>query len=183
MNPLVSIITPITQDRRRFLPALLEMIDIQDYNQIEHILVWDEGNVGYKRNLGCERANGEIIIHFDSDDQYSSEWISRSVEFLISSKADITGLSSAYFLRPPDELRKYEWNGVKRKYVCGATMCYHKSFWKEHPFRELVKGEDTQFCNTGNVIAHNYIDGFMAIIHESNTSSHDVFSKMSLVKR
>ncbi|RYZ45894.1 MAG: glycosyltransferase family 2 protein [Sphingobacteriales bacterium] len=77
----VSVITPITEDRRYLLPSLQEVIAAQDYcGKVEHIMVWGDGTTGYKRNKACEQANGDIILHMDSDDWYSPACVLGSID-------------------------------------------------------------------------------------------------------
>lgn len=168
---LASIITPITESRRKFLPALLQMVADQTYSNIEHVLIWDGGNVGHKRNLGCQRANGEIIIHFDSDDYYAPEWVEVSVQHLLRTGADMTGLSRLYF---SDGKSGWEYDYGSSGWVAGATMCYHKSVWKKHPFAAKVTGEDTVFCRGKNIVSHDFNEGFLARVHSGNTAHKNV---------
>jgi len=158
----------------RFFNTLQEMIASQDYKgPIEHIIVKDEGFVGYKRNLACERASGEIIIHFDSDDWYGPDWVSKSVMHLLLSNADVGGLSSFYFYNETDDLA-WRYAFPNSGWVAGATMCYRRSFWQRHKFHNLQIGEDNQFCQGAIVQPHNHMENFVARIHTENTSSKDV---------
>jgi glycosyltransferase involved in cell wall biosynthesis len=168
---LVSIITPITESRRNFIPNLERMIAAQDYPHIEHIYVWDEGTIGHKRNLGCERAKGDIIFHFDSDDIYAADWVSRSVEVLLSTGADICGLNKIWFYHPQQSWQ-YIWKGGP--WVAGATMCYHKAFWQRGKFEDVNVGEDNNFAwKDGTKLAvSEYTDGFVAMLHDNNTAPH-----------
>lgn len=140
--------------------------------------------IGAKRNIGCISAKGSIIFNFDDDDFYSPKWISKSVEHLLSTGAELTGLSSAYFLKQPDQLYRYQYENKLppfKPYVLGATMCYLKSYWENHKFKEqdperpnqpLRNGEDWYFSlDCENIVPHEHINDFTAIIHGGNTSS------------
>ena len=169
---LVTIITPTTHSRADYLQRLSEMIQAQDYPQIEWRTCYENFTIGKKRNILCEAAEGEIIVHFDSDDCYSPNYISKAVAHLLSSGANITGLSSAYFYDTTGQL--YDWTSKHQQpYVIEATMCYYKSMWANNPFPNTSQGEGRQFLgNAGLVSPHGYKDGFTAIIHGSNTECH-----------
>ena len=90
-EPLVSCIMP-TYNRRAFVPQAIRCFLRQDYPNCE-LLVIDDGTepvadcvpeseniryvrldqkmtIGAKRNLACEQARGEFIVHWDDDDWY-----------------------------------------------------------------------------------------------------------------
>lgn len=170
-NLLVSVIIPVTADRAEMLYDRIRMFNAQDYPNKELIIVTDEGSIAYKRNLGCARAHGLIVIHFDSDDFYAKDWISTSVAALQSFDCDMTGLSSAYFASDK-QVWIYEAPTGHQPYVLGATLCYWKSFWEQNKFPEhIAMGEDLWLCGHGKVIAHHYMQGFIVGIHANNTCS------------
>lgn len=180
MAVLVSIITPTTPDRAEHLERLEQMVNAQDYHPIEWLIDEGEGKIGDKRNNLVSQAQGDIILHMDSDDTYAYDWVSKSVAHLLSTKANITGLSSAYFVTP-DNKYKWKWHG-SQPYVCEATMCYLKSAWHNRKFASSNSGEGLQFLqNNGLLIPHDYIDGFQANIHGTNTASHKMLSVMEVI--
>lgn len=168
--PLVSIITPTTRDRALFMEQLYAVVASQDYPNIEHVICDMEGkSVGEKRNIACKAANGDIIVHMDSDDWYSPEWVSKSVMALLSSVADIVGLSGAVFYNKESQ-EKWQYTYPLHSNLHGATLCY----WKEHainyPFQTISEGEDSAFTKGKKLFSHQYTDGFIATIHDGNTS-------------
>ena len=192
--PYVSCIMP-TANRPNFALLAIEHFLNQDFRDAELIIIDDGkksirsllpghhrikyfytdplGSVGVKRNFACEKAQGEIIMHWDDDDWYAHDWISRSIKSLNESKADITGLSQITFFSPrADKFWWYDGNALEHPWLAGATMTYRKSFWLTHPFRNLQIGEDYDYSwNTGAQLhAHNYTDGFIATVHNSNTT-------------
>lgn len=177
---LVSIITPTTHDRSEMLARLEQYINAQDYPHIEWLIDYSDECIGAKRNNLVSQAKGEIICHCDSDDYYSPEWVSKSVEHLISSGANITGLSSAYF---KNATNTYLWTWPSTApYVCEATLCYWRTAWEAHPFNNVNSGEGLGLlANNGLIIPHTYIDGFTANIHGNNTASHKMLSVMKLI--
>lgn len=153
-----------------------EGVDLSYLPEGSYVFTFFEGvkeTVGTKRNNLCEAAKGEVICHFDSDDFYSPDFLSQSVNHLLASKADVTGLSQAYFYqREPEEAWLYDYAG-KQPYVIGSGMCYYKSVWERNKFKDVNSGEDRMFLgNAGKVVPHNYITGFTAFIHGNNTESH-----------
>lgn len=198
-SPLVSVIMP-SSNRNKFLPLAIEYFLRQDYKNKELIIIHDaeelkdntwlselpyhesithlgstKKTIGAKRNLGCRMAQGKIISHQDSDDLFKNDWLTKSAEHLLKTGADMTGLSSAYFYQPNKTLYLYQHNKnfASRAYVVGGTMCYKRSFWEQHPFQDRMLGEDLALSNEcNNIIEHDYINGFVAILHGNNTSSH-----------
>lgn len=86
---LVSVICPTTHDRNNEL--IKEIFEAQDYPNKELIFDYNEGSIGLKRNRCIDVSSGEIILHFDSDDWYAPDYITKSVNHLIESKAQIMG--------------------------------------------------------------------------------------------
>lgn len=199
--PLVSCIMP-TANRRQFVPAAIRMFLGQDYPEKE-LIVLDDGedsvgdlmpddpriryirhgrrqSVGRKRNLACAEARGEIIAHWDDDDWYAPDRLSRQVAALESSGAAICGLDRVFFL---DSSARRAWEYVYPEggapWVCGATLCYRKSAWQRHPFPEVNIGEDTRFvagARDSPIVALPEREIFVGLIHRANTSpkyTHD----------
>jgi glycosyltransferase involved in cell wall biosynthesis len=193
-QPLVSCIMP-TANRQKFIPMAIQYFSNQDYPNKELIIVDDGsqsikplipdhpqikffyteplGTIGIKRNYAIEKADGEIIMHWDDDDYYAPDWISSQIEVHNNSGADLTGLNRVFFYSPSVNKRwMYEDTDEEKPWICGATMSYKKSLWQDHPFVDLQVGEDYDFvwnCG-GKIVASNYINGFVAILHPHNTS-------------
>lgn len=198
-QPLVSCIMP-TANRQKYIPFAINYFLNQDYSHRELIIVDDGkesirqllpendtikyfyteplGTIGKKRNFACEQARGEIIMHWDDDDWYAEDWISKQVDFLISSGADICGIEHINFYSTEKDTF---WIGIAKnrnnplrssQWMSGATIAYWRTFWRQHPFKDLQQAEDDDFIkNTGaKVFAHDYIDGFVAILHPHNTT-------------
>lgn len=193
-QPLVSCIMP-TANRREFLAMAIDNFLLQDYPNAELIIVDDGiesnadlipdepfiqyfytdpiGTIGIKRNFACEKAKGEYILHWDDDDWYANDWISHTVNALLTSGADITGLNKVIFDSAASNMRlDCEMKNTDKPWVCGATMAYKKSLWKKYPFLNMHIGEDTDFLTNsgGSVYAMNYTEGFVARLHPNNTS-------------
>ena len=190
----VSCIMP-THNRSKFIKKSIQQFLNQNYSYKELIIADDGDNsiehmvpkhpqikyfrlkkrmtIGAKRNFCCEKAIGEIIMHWDDDDWYATDWLKYQKLFLQSSKADVCGLSELYFCNSnAKEAWKYKYSKENKAWVAGATLAYKKSVWKEHPFQDVDIGEDNAFVwQWGvNVQAHNYMQGFVATVHSENTS-------------
>ncbi len=177
--PKVSVIIPTTHNRKAFNERILNMYIQQDYVNKEILWDYDEGTIGEKRNRLCARAIGEVIVSFDSDDFYRPDWITKSVQALLNSNADITGLEKFYMIREEDQaIWRYHYQG--RQYISGATMCYRKKYWEAEPFPNIQSPEDIHFLLVRKVPpiihVHDYIEGFMASIHDNNTCKRRVGS-------
>lgn len=194
ISPLVSCIMP-TANRQKFIPLAISYFKAQDYPNAELVIIDDGlessanlipedpkvryfytaplGTIGVKRNYACEKAQGDIIMHWDDDDWYAADWISKQVNALTNSEADITGLNQVIFYSPSVDKRwMYEDKDMEKPWLCGATMAYRKSFWQAHPFIDIQVGEDYDFVWNSGAKTHalDYLTGFVAILHAHNTS-------------
>jgi glycosyltransferase involved in cell wall biosynthesis len=192
-SPLVSCITP-TSNRPQFLQRVISCFLSQDYSNCE-LIIFDDGRelsisnipdvpnihyyyakaaqeIGPKRNFLCSKAKGEIIVHFDDDDWYASDWISKQVSALITENADITGINNInYFSTVGNLVWKYKHTKNERNWVYGGTLAYWKSFWKKYPFKDMQTGEDNDFIlnSKAKIYAHDYTYGYLGTIHTDNT--------------
>lgn len=174
--PSVTVITPSC--RTHMIDRCDNLVVMQDYKgSIEHLLdVHPDTTIGRKRNNLCKQATSDIIVHFDDDDIYAPDWITKSVQHLINTGAEITGLSNAYFYN--GSFLEYKYNGGQ-PYVLGATMCYWRKVWEKRPFRDINSAEDLYFQVDRKVIPHYYKHSFLATLHGNNTASH---KNMSIYK-
>lgn len=194
-QPLVSCVMP-TGGRSNWARRAITQFQRQDYPNRE-LLIIDEGDqdlratvdafenvrylkldqrlsIGAKRNLACELASGEVILHWDDDD-WSADWrVSYQVEQLLASGASVSGLSNVIFCEPARHAAwQYRYPRHLRPWVAGATLCYHKDVWREAPFEPLSEGEDTAFVwavSEGAVAPCDVNTFYVATIHDWNTS-------------
>jgi glycosyltransferase involved in cell wall biosynthesis len=165
--PLVSCIMP-TCDRRSFIPAAVAGFLGQDYPNLELIVI-DDGadaigdilpadrrityvrlaqrlSVGAKRNLACERARGEFIVHWDDDDWYPAARVRLQVAALVDRGADVCGTSVLYYYdRANVRAFCYRYTGGGLPWVAGNTLAYRRDVWRRRPFADVQVGEDAQF--------------------------------------
>jgi ADP-heptose:LPS heptosyltransferase len=185
-----------TSNRRRLVPVALQSFLRQDYPNLE-LVILDDGadpvgdlippdrriryerlhtpvSIGRKRNLACDLASGEVIVHWDDDD-WSAPWrVSYQLSALAASGTDLCGLDRVLFYEPAtDRVWEYRYPERARRWVYGATLCYRRSFWREHPFPDVRVGEDTSFVwSTDPARIHILEDQtfYVGTIHDANTS-------------
>lgn len=193
--PLVSCIMP-TYNRRLFVAQAIEYFLRQDYPNRELIIV-DDGTdpindlipddpyirylhldekhtIGTKRNLACNEAKGDIIVHWDDDDWMAPWRLNYQVEGLLSEQADICGLDSILFYDAKhDQAWEYIYPGGGKAWVYGGTLCYTKALWYRNPFPDINVGEDNRFVwssHSKKVIALQDNRFYVGLIHPGNTS-------------
>lgn len=208
-TPRISCIMP-TANRPHFIPYAIDYFLNQNYPNKQLVILDDSithnlslipthpsikylysstpYSTGAKRNIACEESRGDIILHWDDDDWYAEDWISRQVDALYSSQADIIGLKEINFFSSILNKRwKYKDDENQVPWVYGATLAYHKSFWEKHQFEDMQSGEDNEFLlrSCANIFAHDYSEGYLGIIHDNNIGMkgfENPRNKLSLAK-
>ncbi len=197
-KPLVSCIMP-TFDRRAFIPQAIRCFLAQDYPNLELVVV-DDGSdpigdllpsdprivylrldsrrsVGAKRNYACERARGEIIVHWDDDDWYPPSRVRVQAGALIERGADVCGSSILYFHdRSREQAWIYQYSGGPTSWVAGTTLVYRREAWRRNPFPDVQVGEDSQFvwrCPPSRVVDLKDPGLCIAAVHAANVSAKD----------
>lgn len=197
--PIVSCIMP-TYNRRKFVLRSIVYFKRQDYSNRE-LIILDDGTdtiedlvlgdpkiryyrikgkhtVGYKRNLACQKAMGQVILHWDDDDWASNWRLSYQVGSLISSQSEICGLDRLLFYDIDSaQAWEYVYKG-KGNWVCGGTLCYTKDFWCCNPFPDLDIGEDNHFVlNNPSARVLRLVNNhfYLGLIHGGNTSRKNTF--------
>ena len=199
VEPKVSCLLP-TRDRRQWIPAALIHFQRQTWEQRE-LLVIDDGEddisdlipaddprirylrlggpmtLGAKRNLCCEEATGDILVHWDDDDWMADRRLSYQVGQLTAAGVEVCGLDRLYFCEPATLLCwQYVYQG-KKPWVAGGTLCFTKAFWRNHAFPELAAGEDTRFLwqhRPKDLLRLDDPSFYCAVIHADNTSSKPI---------
>ncbi|MCI0393431.1 MAG: glycosyltransferase [Chloroflexi bacterium] len=194
-QPLVSCIMP-TANRRALVPQAIHYFLGQSYANRELIIV-DDGpapaadlipadprirywrltgkhTVGAKRNLACQEARGEIIVHWDDDDWMASWRLDYQVTTLLKEGVDICGLARVFYYDPrAGQAWQYVYPEGGKPWVAGNTLCYTKSTWQRSPFPEVNVGEDTRFVwskAVKKIYALPEVTFYVALIHSGNTS-------------
>ena len=147
---------------------------IPDDPLIRYIRCQKRQPVGTKRNMACKEARGEFIAHWDDDDWYAPSRLRYQIEELLASGADICGIDRVFFMDTrASQAWEYVYPAGGAPWVCGATLCYRRDFWRAHPFPEINIGEDTRFVAGVpgarlRVLADNRF--FVGLVHSANTS-------------
>lgn len=165
MLPLVSIVTP-TYNRRRFIPYLIKMVQLQTYprDRMEWI-VYDDGQepvgdlleaekanlptlryifsedkmtIGEKRNRLNQEAKGDILVAMDDDDYYFPERVSAAVAALQKRPAvDLAG-SSHIYMYFTDTKEIYSIGPYFPLHATNGTMAWTKRYASAHKYDEAV---------------------------------------------
>jgi glycosyltransferase involved in cell wall biosynthesis len=190
---LVSCIMP-TANRPQFVPGAVACFLGQDYAArelivldngaapIEDLLPVDPrirylradpgGKLGALRNAACEAAKGEIIVHWDDDDWYPPNRISRQVACLTGTGADLCGSSQIHFI-DTDGQRAWTYRSHPSRPWFGSTLAYRRTLWRERPFDAVQVGEDTRFVmRTARQRVVDLADPGLCVaaVHAGNTS-------------
>jgi O-antigen biosynthesis protein len=144
-----------------------------DDHLVRYVRAVSRMKIGPKRNLACDMAHGEIIVHFDSDDWSAPSRITDQVLTLLASGKSVSGYHSMLF-----------WDGHSKEafkykgsddYSLGSGLCYRRAFWEKHPF--VAEGpknwEDNVFVqaarNENEIVAVDAGNLMVARIHPGNT--------------
>ena len=196
--PLVTCIMP-TYNRRAFVPQAIRCFLRQDYPNAE-LLVIDDGTdairdcvpeterirylrldrkmtIGAKRNFACENARGQFIVHWDDDDWYPANRVTRQIAALHDRHSDISGSSRIYYYDASQQQAwEYRYPKVNQAWVGGNTLAYRKAFWQQHRFPDVQVGEDSRFVwsSRGRSIC-DLADPTLCVAtaHSGNTSRKD----------
>lgn len=194
-RPAVSCLMP-TFGRHSWLPAAVGGFLAQTFKDAELLIVSEDGlpaalapvlaggrvrhvpcaaglPLGTKRNLACEAARGQVLLHWDDDDLQAPDRIDRQRVALAKSDAAIHG-SRVVVFREPATGRCWEYRYAgRRHWVCGATLAYKREHWRRHPFEARGVGEDNAFvwaARAGQVLASDDATLCLCSIHAHNTS-------------
>jgi glycosyltransferase involved in cell wall biosynthesis len=159
---------------------------VPDDERIRLIHLAETRSIGEKRNFGCERANGEIICHWDDDDWSGPARIDTQCSHLFSADQSRTSKTVAGFhsLRFTDGERWWQYIGTKN-YALGTSLCYRKDWWAKHPFRQIQVAEDNHFVAEAHasrqLVTADAGDLMYATIHPGNTSPRTFGSNFKLI--
>lgn len=198
--PLVSAIMP-TADRRRFVPGAVRNFLEQTYPNKELVII-DDGRkaidnalpqsdliryyrynyaerrtIGAKRNLACDFARGEYIVHWDDDDRSTPDRIEKQIDLIQSTHIAVTGYHSIR-LWDEDSRQGYRYTGDSA-FATGTSLCYKKAWWQQHRFVDQQSGEDSDFVRraAGHLISVDGSDMIVARLHSRGTSPKPIGEK------
>lgn len=154
--PLLSCIMP-TRARPAFVAQSIRYFQRQDYPALELLIVYEDDSdlpadisdtrirclrvapgtsIGAKRNEAVRLARGQLIAHWDDDDWYGEQRLSRQAAPIRHNIADITGLNDMLFMaRQQGEFWTCSRSLFRRMFienVSGGTLVYRRSLWERH---------------------------------------------------
>ncbi|MDR5748832.1 glycosyltransferase [Caballeronia sp. LZ029] len=121
-----------------------------DHQVVRYRHLRTRASIGAKRNLGCELARGDFIVHWDDDDWYSSRRLSYQLTPLLEGNADISALRVETFW----DLANWRfWRcsaDVHRRMfvedVQGGTLAFRRNLWQRGlRFPDVSLAEDADF--------------------------------------
>ena len=146
---------------------------VPDDPVIRYIRAPKFASLGGKRNAACEAAAGDVLLHWDDDDWYAPHRVQAQVEALCASGADLCGIDRVWFLDPGAVAGwEYVYPAGGAPWVCGATLCFRREFWRAHPFALINVGEDTLFAAAADRARLHVLPDkgiFVGLIHNANT--------------
>lgn len=189
----VSCIMP-TFNRRRFVPLAVRWFLAQDWPHRELIVV-DDGtdpirdllpedpriryvrldrrhSLGAKRNLACQAARGDVIVHWDDDDWSAPTRLTYQLTSLRRAAASVCGLTRVYYHQPSTGRSwQYVYPPGQRPWVSGNTLCYTRDSWRRNPFPDINVGEDARFLwsdPSRKLLVLEDPSFFVACVHDAN---------------
>lgn len=169
-SPLLSCVMP-TRGRAAFVAQSIRYFQRQDYPALELIIVYEDESdlpagiddprircirmpartsIGAKRNEAVRVAWGELIAHWDDDDWYGAQRLSRQAVPILHHLADVTGLNDMLFMaRPLAEFWASSRALFRRLFVenvSGGTLVFRRSLWEHHGrYPDTSLREDADF--------------------------------------
>lgn len=162
----VSAICP-TYNRRKYLPTAIALFLAQTLVNSELVVVDDSTEsvrdivpvhpriqyhrldehvpTGTKRNICCEKARGEIIVHWDDDDWSAPERLEDQVTKLKHSGKSLLWYNNILYYNEDSKVACRCFPAHIGKAPHGATFCYKREWWAKHRFVDCPVGEDTGF--------------------------------------
>ncbi|CAB4573385.1 MAG: glycosyltransferase [Actinobacteria bacterium] len=193
-KPTVSLVTA-TYNRRKFFPALIQMVKNQDYplELIEWVIL-DDGsdkigdlfvglpwvkyhaleekiNIGTKRNILNRLATHEIVVNLDDDDYYPSTRVSEAVKKLTSSKKVAGGCTTlyVYFVDTKDI---YCIGPFGDNHSTNGPLAYFNTYGRSHRYVENVtQAEEASFMENYTIPMAQFdpIKTMLVLAHKENT--------------
>ena len=157
-----------------------------DGSRVRYVRLGERRSVGHKRNIGCERALGAVIVQWDDDDWYGPTRIADQVDPLLNGRADITALRDPVwfdveawrFHVAGPELHERLWASE----VVGGTLAFRRRYWDDGcRYPDAPLAEDAQWLRTAQATGARLLalpaEGrFLYVRHATNTwqmTEHD----------
>ncbi len=130
-----------------------------------------------KRNQCCSMADGELIIHFDSDDYSVPTRMAEQVAFLQKSGKAVAGYHDL-FIYDTVASQAYQYRSPKPQFVVGTSLIYRRDWWETRQYNYYKPlGSDTEFAmhawNAKQLAFESGLGKIVARLHP-DTSGRDV---------
>lgn len=147
-NRELVIVTDATQEALNATHRL--GVDIASLNikvsAVKFVVAPVGATIGAKLNAGCNAAKGRVIHRWDDDDWYHPEAVERSIAELGRNALTADGLVVAPGTYYSLDVARWELRRQGPDCFPGGMLCFLRSTWRDHPFREdLETGEDVAF--------------------------------------
>ncbi len=200
-TPAVSCLMP-TYNRRPFVAKAIRYYQQQDYPDRE-LLILDDGEdrvadlvptedtsirylrlderatIGRKRQIACERADGDVMVQWDDDDWFGPTRVSRQVAPLALGTADISGILNGYLL----DLTTFRFygggpplhEGQLHAWIVAGTLSFTRSAWQSSGgYPDCSIGEEVTLLRLvterGGRVAPIVNDGmYLTVRHSANS--------------
>jgi hypothetical protein len=124
---------------------------------IQYVPLTKKHSIGFKRNLGIEKAKHNILLMMDDDDHYPTTSFRRRVAYLLKAKrhydcATCTTIAMYDLLKGTSAVNVPPYDLSLGERCSEATLTFTRDFWKQRKFPEVsiaegegfLKGRETQ---------------------------------------
>lgn len=171
--PLISCIMP-TRRRSEFVAQSIRYFQRQDYPNRELVIVYEtpsdlpeqfddkniklirttEMSIGGKREIGSQGASGDILVHWDDDDWFADNRLSRQAAPILANLCDISGLTGTLFLELTGQTF---WDVTPELFetlffenVLGGALMFRRNVWEMGgPYPKVSLREDVAILIQG----------------------------------
>jgi hypothetical protein len=140
-NPEDSASDKIVQFGQKFSPGLLTYVPLAR-----------QRSVGFKRNLGCERAKHDVLVMMDDDDHYPSTSFRRRVAYLLKAReryecAVCTTIAMYDLLKGISAVNVPPYTLSLGERCSEATLTFTRRFWEQRKFEDTNMAEGERFLS------------------------------------
>lgn len=141
---------------------------------IRYMVADKKYNIAEKRNILCNAAAGDIIVHFDSDDWSAPTRVERQIEMMEREKGDVCGFRRMYFWQV-DKKQAWIYSGAA-DYALGTSLMFRRSWWAHNRWDAKFKiGSDNIFvaraASAKQLISSGEMNLMVARNHSDNTNA------------
>lgn len=133
--------------------------------------------IGDARNVACECAGGEIVVHWDDDDYHAPDRLTYQVGRLQTTTARLVGSSRSVYY---DRLTGEVWERNLARFtpmLDGGTLVYRRELWRQHPFTAgAVSGSEHGFVRAHRAVMLDLYGGPLYVVaglHSGNRANKD----------